>query len=326
MLRLNFGLFILAIASQSAVSVNRKESLLQETQAANLSATSQSPDDLLAAANNQSWGMQLFAPKAFLRPRLTTKFVQLFAQHVGGAETTKGGGYAAKKAEGVDARKGSNATEKATDKAPVGNATEKARAGKPGGADAAAKAAGRAGGGGGGGRAADKLEVVRARAGGSYQTNKLWGEVTVSMPRFRQNEKGDWVYHYWGATYGKVWQDTRFGIHRARTIQRLRIDSLAMREYYPDGTLAEVCLGRTTIYNRPQVTNYLIRRHYWFGIKHRPIWEALRRQIHTQGNAEECHVKDKYPKFREFQECQIRRHMRLEYLIPKYPLHQRDHR
>ncbi|EDW64929.2 uncharacterized protein [Drosophila virilis] len=310
MLRLNFGLFILAIACQNV-----------ELQAAILRATSLRPDNLLTAAKNQSWGMQLFAPKAFLPPGLTTKFVQLFAQGVGhAANTTEGSGDAAKKLEGADDGKGNGAA--------VGNATEKAVAGdeagktaeKTGGSDPAAQAAGRSGPGGG---AADKPEVVRARSGVGYKTNKHSGEVTVSLPRFIQNEKGDWVYHYWGATYGKVWHDTRFGINKARTVQRLRIDSMAIRSYYPTGPLGLVCLGKTTVYNRPIVLDYLTPRKYWHQIKHRPIWESLRRQITIQGSSEQCHNTDNYPKFRDFQECQMRRNMRMEYLIPKYPLHQK---
>lgn len=175
--------------------------------------------------------MQLFAPKAFLPTGLTTKFVQLFAQDVGqAANKTEEVGDPAQKLGGADAGKGSGAPEEA---AAVGNATEKAaggdEAGETEGADAAAKAAGRSGGG-----AVDKPEVVRARSGVvGYSTNKDSGEATISMPRFIQDEKGNWVYHYWGATYGKIWRDTRFGINRARTVQRLRVDSLAIRSYYP---------------------------------------------------------------------------------------------
>jgi len=58
-------------------------------------------------------------------------------------------------------------------------------------------------------------------------------EITISLPKFAKDHMGDWKYHLWGATYGNVWGDTRFNKDRF-TIPRIRIDSNAPNNYYPE--------------------------------------------------------------------------------------------
>ncbi|XP_017860092.1 PREDICTED: uncharacterized protein LOC108611803 [Drosophila arizonae] len=143
---------------------------------------------------------------------------------------------------------------------------------------------------------------------------------SLPLPSFKRNYKGNWVYHIWGFTLGSVWQDTRFKIHGAVTLQRILVDSKAVKNYYPLGNLGTACVGRSTIYNFPKVMSYVMPKRRAL-LQHRPIWTDLRRQLYLQGRSEECHTKE-FVNWREFAECQLRRHMRMEYLIPKYPLQQ----
>ncbi|KAH8419280.1 hypothetical protein KR222_003823, partial [Zaprionus bogoriensis] len=147
------------------------------------------------------------------------------------------------------------------------------------------------------------------------------------VPRFHKDDMGNWVYHAWQATYGKVWHDTRFNVDNRHTIPHMAIDSNPVTYYFPTGTKETVCQSASTLYNRPKVRAYLRRNVYLNPHKELPIWNELRLQIYKQGNSEECHSLDYIDKTGlEYQECAIRRNQRLEYLIPKYPLHQVGYR
>ncbi|EDW71322.1 uncharacterized protein Dvir_GJ16126 [Drosophila virilis] len=147
-------------------------------------------------------------------------------------------------------------------------------------------------------------------------------ELTVSIPRFVKNEKGEWVVTIWGITWGKVYQDTRFNMNKRFTILRQQIEKNMVTDYYPSFTsLSTVCVGRSTIYNLPKVIDYLQRLVYTNAHKHRPIWTGLRRQMYLQGNSDECHS-PKIIRWQDYMDCALRRNQRMEYLIPKYPLHQ----
>ncbi|XP_017860090.1 PREDICTED: fibroin heavy chain-like [Drosophila arizonae] len=140
------------------------------------------------------------------------------------------------------------------------------------------------------------------------------------LPRFIKDSKGNWVYNQWGVTYGIIGQDTRFVA--GQTIQANKIDSNAQKNYYPDGPLSTVCASASTVYNVPIVRNWLVRKVYSYPIKSRPIWNELRMHIYKSGNSEECHDVAKFKTWREYQECAIRRNMRLDSIIPMYPIHQ----
>ncbi|XP_017837689.1 uncharacterized protein LOC108596452 [Drosophila busckii] len=98
------------------------------------------------------------------------------------------------------------------------------------------------------------------------------------------------------------------------------------KKYYPSGKLSTVCRGRSTIYNRPKVKAWLnIQvKSYWGGEGaryKRPIYFDLRNEMYIQGRSEECHTEDLIV-VRKYLECALKRNMRMEYLIPRYPLHQ----
>ncbi|XP_032592241.2 uncharacterized protein LOC116805288 [Drosophila grimshawi] len=100
--------------------------------------------------------------------------------------------------------------------------------------------------------------------------------------------------------------------------------------YIPDKTnLETVCVGRSTVYNIPRVIRYLKpeiigntkRLTVPNFISSRNIYMDLRQELYNRGRSEECHVK-KNIQWRDYLECALRRNQRMEYLIPKYPLHQ----
>ncbi|XP_064550282.1 uncharacterized protein LOC135436574 isoform X2 [Drosophila montana] len=151
---------------------------------------------------------------------------------------------------------------------------------------------------------------------------KTAGEWTVSVPRFKTDAMGNWVFNPWGVTYGKVWEDTRFNANSLVTIPRIIVDNKPAINYRPyDGTLDNVCVGKSTVYNIPGVRSWVKLHRYYSSHRNRSIWMDLRKTLYTRGNGEECHTKD-HDTFRMFQECMLRRHQRMEYLIPKYPTHQ----
>ncbi|KAH8271952.1 hypothetical protein KR044_012399 [Drosophila immigrans] len=159
--------------------------------------------------------------------------------------------------------------------------------------------------------------------GNATNTGHVGPEMTISVPKYQKDSMGNWVYHKWGATYGSVWGDTRFNTQF--TMPRIRIDSNASINYYPDGPRSTVCLG-STIYNVPRVKNWLKRNVYTEVLKHRPFLDPLRKQLYKQGRSEECHDAIKYAKWQDYQECAMKRNQRMEYYIPKYPLHQLGYR
>ncbi|ALC38136.1 maker399, partial [Drosophila busckii] len=148
-------------------------------------------------------------------------------------------------------------------------------------------------------------------------------EITISRPRFVKDEHGNWVANQ-GLTHGELWQDTYFN-KDSKQIGRLIVDQMPKKDYVPNGPLTTVCLGKSSIYNIPRVRPWLKRNVYMIYDLYRPIWIELRRELYKNGQSESCHL-PKFTKFQDFFDCTIRRHMRMEYMIPKYPLHQMGYR
>lgn len=92
---------------------------------------------------------------------------------------------------------------------------------------------------------------------------------------------------------------------------------------YSSDEVNSVCMDASTIYNVPAVKSWLsFSFQSMQKFPKKTIWNELRQEIYTAGNSEECHENMKYAKGLEYMECALKRNQRLEYLIPKYPLHQ----
>jgi len=153
-------------------------------------------------------------------------------------------------------------------------------------------------------------------------------ELTLQVPNMQTDRHGNWVYNQWGVTYGNQFMDTRFTKGKGDRHQavRYRVDQEPLHKYDPNpGQLSTVCLGRSTIYNYPKVFWWLNRMIHNVSFEHRTIWMELRRELYVYGRSEECHTTN-FTDFREFQECTLRRHQRMEYMIPQYPLQQIGYR
>lgn len=105
---------------------------------------------------------------------------------------------------------------------------------------------------------------------------------------------------------------------------RLEVASSPIQNYYPPGSpLSTVCMGSTIPYGTFKIMDWIKREVYKRAHVKRPFYRDLRRQMFDEGNSEECHTTE-YSKFREFQECSIRRNQRMEFNVPKYPMIQKD--
>jgi len=105
---------------------------------------------------------------------------------------------------------------------------------------------------------------------------------------------------------------------------KIEVDSTPITNYYPPNfTLATVCMGSTIPYGSYKILDWIKREIYKRTHKKRPFYRDLRRKMFHSANSEECHTPS-YGTFRNFQECAIRRNQRMEFNVPKYPLHQKD--
>ncbi|XP_030080814.1 uncharacterized protein LOC115483353 isoform X2 [Drosophila hydei] len=59
-------------------------------------------------------------------------------------------------------------------------------------------------------------------------------EWTISIPRFKLDAMGKWMYNPWGVTYGQVWEDTRFNVNAVVTIPRITKADSPQQNYYPE--------------------------------------------------------------------------------------------
>ncbi|XP_030383191.1 uncharacterized protein LOC115630684 [Scaptodrosophila lebanonensis] len=165
------------------------------------------------------------------------------------------------------------------------------------------------------------LEPIRGTEKSTTTSTSLFTEFTITIPKQATDSQGNWIRNAWGITFGKVYKDTRFNLGGRFTVPRMHLESKPVRDYYPGGPKATVCIGASTIYNIPRVYTWLKRNIYNLTHEHRPIFWDLRRELFTKADSEECHVPS-HDEWRRYWECAIRRDMRVEYAIPKYPLHQ----
>ncbi|XP_032307193.1 uncharacterized protein LOC26513875 isoform X5 [Drosophila ananassae] len=152
---------------------------------------------------------------------------------------------------------------------------------------------------------------------GNEEVPKRPKELTVSVPRFKTDRKGKWVYNPWGVTYADAWRLTM------PDIRAYNYDFNAKNVYKTKFPYDEVCFGRSTVYNTPPVTAWLSKRLKNLSgnnlLENKPLHVDLRLEIYLQGKSEACHT-NQYVEYRPYLECAILRDMRMEYLMPMYPM------
>ncbi|XP_041449564.1 uncharacterized protein LOC121403752 isoform X2 [Drosophila obscura] len=169
---------------------------------------------------------------------------------------------------------------------------------------------GRAGDGAGDG-GGKKTPAPNARAG---------TEMTVSVPRMVTDHMGNWVFNPWGVTFGIVWEDTRFAFDGHHWLPWIMLDYEIEGNYRQDKLHGTVCQGKSTIYNYPKIYNWFPRYIDTSKRNHRNVLLNLRREIYTDGRSESCHIAE-LDDWYDYQHCAILRNMRMDYLVPNYPLH-----
>nr|XP_017106295.1 uncharacterized protein LOC108131756 isoform X4 [Drosophila bipectinata] len=144
---------------------------------------------------------------------------------------------------------------------------------------------------------------------------KLHKELTISLPRFKTDAQGKWVYNPWGVTYPSGWkltkQDQFYWVW----------DFKSQANYKTMEPHPTVCFGKSTVYNVPPIMKWLLKRNRRATIGPKPILVDLRMEVFLQGKSETCHT-NQYVEIRPYLECALLRNMRMEYLMPHYPLHQ----
>lgn len=150
-------------------------------------------------------------------------------------------------------------------------------------------------------------------------------EMTVSVPRLVKDKKGNWVFNQWGATFGDMYQDTRFKeFYRGQPpTPRFRAPKELIQNYYPQVKPEErstVCKFRSTLYNFPRVYDWLTPRIYRsVSITIRTVWLDLRKELFKEGDPLQCHTTT-MTDWNKYIHCALMRNMRMEYLVPQYPL------
>ncbi|KAH8278910.1 hypothetical protein KR018_010970, partial [Drosophila ironensis] len=153
-------------------------------------------------------------------------------------------------------------------------------------------------------------------------------EWTISLPMWITDKKGNWVENQFQYTQPDVWYDTRFKVPKGGGL--ILFDHNSPGNYKPPPTwgtlLNSVCKSRSTVYNRPAVYGWLRNptltenRKYLY-IPKRYVLKDLRLEIFKDGKAESCHTKQ-IDTYLDYINCAILRNMRVEYIVPRYPLHQ----
>ncbi|XP_070134076.1 uncharacterized protein [Drosophila bipectinata] len=162
----------------------------------------------------------------------------------------------------------------------------------------------------------DKNSNNAPGSGGSENQKKPPKELTISLPRHKTDEEGKWVYNPWGVTYPNVWKFTRQDQYY--WIWDFKSQGL-YKTMEPHPT---VCFGKSTVYNVPPIMKWLLKKSDRASlIGPKALLTDLRMEIYLQGKSETCHT-NQYVEVRPYVECALLRNMRMEYLMPQYPMHQ----
>ncbi|XP_017140836.2 uncharacterized protein LOC108154898 [Drosophila miranda] len=157
-------------------------------------------------------------------------------------------------------------------------------------------------------------------AGAGTVEQRAGTEMTISMPRYVTDHMGNWVFNPWGVTFGDVWEDTRFQFEGRNWLPWVQIDLPERGEYRMEKLHGSVCQGKSTVYNRPRIYKWFPRYIDTKKRNHRNILVNLRTEIYTDGRSENCHTSD-LDDWYAYMHCSLLRNMRMDYLVPNYPLH-----
>ncbi|KAH8281429.1 hypothetical protein KR054_000437, partial [Drosophila jambulina] len=147
-------------------------------------------------------------------------------------------------------------------------------------------------------------------------------EMTISVPEYKTDRFGNFLFRR-GSKAPDI--EERAKVYGRSKPNIKRFGPGIQQTFYPSNymELETVCLGSTP-YNRPRVMPYLKPRIYDRLYPIRAVWMDLREQIWKDGDSQECHTPN-MTEFYKYINCAIRRNMRMEYLVPKYPLHQQGY-
>ncbi|EDW24171.1 GL23531 [Drosophila persimilis] len=145
-------------------------------------------------------------------------------------------------------------------------------------------------------------------------------EMTISVPRYVTDHMGKWVFNPWGVTFGDVWEDTRFQFDGKHSVPWILVDNGDAGAYRMEKLHGSVCQGKSTIYNVPKIYKWFPRYIDTKKRNHRNILVNLRKEIYKNGRSENCHTAD-LDDWYAYMYCSLLRNMRMDYLVPNYPLH-----
>ncbi|XP_062142732.1 uncharacterized protein LOC133850623 [Drosophila sulfurigaster albostrigata] len=147
-------------------------------------------------------------------------------------------------------------------------------------------------------------------------------ELTIYIPKYTRDADGNWIAINWRPTPNNIWEDTR--LHATGLDWLLQTKDVFVINYRPGRKHSTVCYARSTQYIWPFPHYYLKKSVQVQLFNHRAFYDVLRYQIYHYGRSEECHDV-KYSVWSKYMECALFRNMRMDYLIPKYPLHQKGY-
>ncbi|XP_020817503.1 uncharacterized protein LOC110191098 isoform X1 [Drosophila serrata] len=163
--------------------------------------------------------------------------------------------------------------------------------------------------------------------GQSNNNSTVQTEMTISVPELRTDVSGNIVFDKWFATNGDSQVNSRVKEYYRGSPSTVKFRAPERPRMYSPGHrygLSTVCRKRSTVYNVPNIFLYLKPRIYNRVFSFRAVWMDLREEIWKEGNSQECHQAN-MTDWWKYINCAIRRNMRMDYLVPMYPLHQQGY-
>ncbi|XP_020817564.1 uncharacterized protein LOC110191149 [Drosophila serrata] len=161
----------------------------------------------------------------------------------------------------------------------------------------------------------------------STAKSKAHTEMTVSVPVLKTDKVGNIVFDKLFANNKDTLEDSQQKEYYRGTPSTVKFRAPERPRMYSPGHrygLSTVCRKRSTVYNVPNIFQYLRPRIYNRVFSFRAVWMDLREEIWKEGNSQECHQAN-MTDWLKYINCAIRRNMRMDYLVPMYPLHQQGY-